>query len=250
MIKDLLKFATFFRMDVSEDAINSKVVFEDHRTISKFNYNVTVSAFARGIIAYLRINDFQQILEITENVEIPIKVPTPLGFIGGLVSVQNLEVKAESMKAHFKVDMSMGIIGNINLIDQKISYDTNEKETSLGVGIVGDNITMAIIGLIKADNNIKQEELSHLHEFMESIGMAPEKQNYFRALLSSEQPINPDFNLIKKAGMGNMLIEVLSSVSKGDGKMEESESAYIRNVVKHLEIDFEQIKSQFLPGSF
>ena len=149
MIKDVLKFANFFRMDVSHDAINSKVVFEDHRTISSFHYNITISAFARGIIVYLRINDFQQVLEITENVEIPIKVPTPqLGFVGGVVSVHNLQVNANTMSAQFKVDVSLGIIGSINLIDHKIEYESVPDGNKLSQGILGDNILLAIIGLI------------------------------------------------------------------------------------------------------
>jgi len=226
-------------MDVSDDAINSKVVYEDHRTISSFNYNVTVSAFARGIIVYLRINDFQQVLEITENVEIPIKVPTPLGFIGGLVSVQNLLVKAESMRAHFKVDMSMGFVGSINLIDERIEYENVEDSNKLGQGILGDNIVLAIIGLIKADKKIQKEELKHFHEFMDSIGMHSEKQNYFRGLINSELIVNPDFNLIKKSGMASILIDLLIAASKGDGEIDESELFYILNACEKLgeEID-------------
>ena len=249
MIKDLLKFATFFRMDVSEDALNAKVVFEDHRTISSFNYNVTISAFSRGIIVYLRINDFQQVLEITENVEIPIKVPTPLGFIGGLVSVQNLRVQVENMSAHFKVDMSMGFVGNINLIDEKIEYENVSNQNNLGQGIIGDNIVLVIIGLIKADKKIQKEELVHLHQFMESIGMSSEKQNYFRGLLSSELLLNPDFNLLKKSGMASVLIDLLIAVSKGDGDIDNSELFYILDACEKLGEEIDKPVSE-LNGNF
>ena len=69
MIKDIIKYASFFKTNLSEDAVNSKIEFDDQGSLKDIKYHVTISGFIRGIVVYVRINNFQQILEITENVK-------------------------------------------------------------------------------------------------------------------------------------------------------------------------------------
>ena len=108
MIKDIIKYASFFKTNLSEDAVNSKIEFDDQGSLKDIKYHVTISSFIRGIVVYVRINNFQQILEITENVKIPLEIPSPLGSIGGVISADNMTKTEFKMNVDFKIDISFG----------------------------------------------------------------------------------------------------------------------------------------------
>ncbi len=250
MIKDIIKYASFFKTKLSEDAINSKIVFDDQGSIKEIKYHVTISGFIRGLVVYLRINDFQQILEITENVKIPLEIPSPLGSIGGVISVDNMIKTEFKMNTDFKIDISLGFFGSYNMVEHKVAFDVEHNHLHQISNNINDYKFLILIGLIKADAVVKNEEIELFREFMKQADVSFEKQNYFISLLSSNEPFNLDLTKIKDSSLSVSLIDVMIHLAKRDNEIHVKEFEYIIQVCENLSIDtksvIEELGSNYL----
>jgi len=237
MIKDIIKYAAFFKTNLSEDAVNSKIEFDDQGSLKDIKYHVTISGFIRGIVVYVRINNFQQILEITENVKIPLEIPSPLGFIGGVISVDNMTKTEFKMNVDFKIDISLGFLGSYNMVEHKIAFVTDPNNLSQTINNINDYKFLILIGLIKADAVVKNEELEQFREFMKQADVSFDKQNYFISLLNSNEPFNLDFTKIKNNSLSVSLLEIMIQLAKRDGEIHVKEFEYIMHVCESLNLD-------------
>jgi hypothetical protein len=237
MIQNLIKFSSFFKANLSEDAINSKLIFDDQGSVKDIKYHVTISSFIRGLVVYIRINDFQQILEITENVTIPIEIPSPIGSLGGTISVDNMIKTEVSMTADFKVDVSFGFFGNYNFVNHKCSYEASISDLKNNELSINDFKFLVLIGLIKSDKLIKDEELSLFNLFLKESNLSSEKQTYFMEILKSKEPSNIDFSIIKDNSLAVSLLEIMIDLAIKDGEVHENEIEYILNFCDKMNID-------------
>lgn len=244
MIQNIIKFASFFKSNLSEDAINSKIIFDDQGSVKDIKYHITISTFLRGLVVYVRINDFQQILEITENTAIPIEVPSPFGSLGGIISVDNMVKTESSMNADFKVDVSFGFFGNYNFVNHKCTFDVSDIEFKNIDTDINDFKYLVLIGLIKSDKAIYEEEISLFKSFLSESNLSIEKQIYFFNLLESPEPISIDFSLIKENSLAISLLEVMIELAKKDGEVHDNEIEYILNFCEKMNFDKQKVLTE------
>ena len=238
-IRSALKFASFFKSKLSEDAVNSKIIFEDRGEFVKIPYHITISAFIRGIVVYLRVNDYQQILEITENIKIPIEVPTKIGMAGILVGVDDLNVKAETMELNFILDASMGILGTYNLVKEGLKYlmDPNDNPIIKSVNEITRNQLFILIGLIKADTQVTNEEKIIFQQFMVQAGIPASDQQYLVDLLASDKKLEVNYSILKNSVNASGIIDILVDIAKSDQDVNASELWYILHACENLGVD-------------
>jgi hypothetical protein len=239
MIKDIIKYASFFKTNLSEDAVNSKIEFDDQGSLKDIKYHVTISSFIRGIVVYVRINNFQQMLEITENVKIPLEIPSPLGFIGGVISADNMTKTEFKMNVDFKIDISFGFFGSYNILEHKVAFVADPNHLSQTSNNINDYKYLILIGLIKADGIIKNEEIEQFREFMKLADVPSDKQNYFISLLNSNDTVNLDFTKIKNNSLSVSLIDIMIQLAKRDGEIHVKEFEYIMWVCECVNMDTE-----------
>ena len=252
MIQNVIKFASFFKTQISADAKKSKIVAEDRGSISKITYHVTVSAFKRGLVIYLRVDNFQQILEITENVKVPLEIPGPIGMLGCVVSLDNLNSTENDMTCDFMVDLSLGILGNTNLISQHISYvnEPDSLDVTKTISDINDIQFLILIGLIKADSKINDLEKTQFEEFMKSAGLNSERQSYFLNVLSSNDSFEIDYTLIQNTCIATGLLNVLVSICKSDNEVNQKEFEYIMNVCEKLQLNHNHVIEELTANYF
>lgn len=238
-LKSFRNVASIFKSNLSDDASNCKIIFEDRGKFIKIPYHVTISAFLRGIVVYLRISDYQQILEITQNVKIPIEVPTPIGMAGILLGVDDLNVKDETMELNFTLDASIGFLGTHNLVKKCVRYvkELNINQISKSVNEVVINQLLILIGLIKVDTQVRDEEKILFCKFMDDVGVPLDEQEYLLSILTSDRKFVVNYSLLKNSVNASVIIDVLVDIAKSDDDVSVSELEYIFQTCDHLGVD-------------
>ena len=100
--------------------------------------------------------------------------------------------------------------------------------------------------LAKADGRITQDEISHVEDFMQKLGMTPEHRQQAIALFN--QGAAPDFDYERKlhefmavCGQTNslrqMLLVYLIVMAISDGRLDGAEEALLRLCARHLRYD-------------
>ena len=244
LIQKAAKISSVFTTKLSPDAIRAKILFQENTNVKGFNSTLIVSAFRRGVIVNLKINDFQILIEMTENISLPIEVPSPVGMVGGIVSLNNLTSKENKMNANFSVDLQIGLFGTFNLFTKSISYtdeyDENSSKNSL-IGDINEIKFYALIELIKSDNEINENEISFLNDFLGKAGLTSEKKDFFINVLKSKDTINIDYTVFYNTAYAVPLLNALIDLSSKDGEVSLKEFQFIEKYAKNAGIEGNEV---------
>ena len=100
--------------------------------------------------------------------------------------------------------------------------------------------------LAKADGHISQDEISHVEDFMQKLGMSPEHRQLAIALF--KQGAAPDFDIEPKLNefmavcghtnsLKQMLLVYLIVMAISDGRLDSAEESLLKNIALHLGYD-------------
>ena len=244
LIQKAAKISSVFTTKLSPDAMRAKILFQENTNVKGFNSTLIVSAFRRGVIVNLKINDFQILIEMTENISLPIEVPSPVGMVGGIVSLNNLTSKDNKMNANFSVDLQIGLFGTFNLFTKSISYtdeyDENSSKNSL-IGDINEIKFYALIELIKSDCEINENEISFLNDFLVKSGLTSEKKDFFINVLKSKDPIHIDYSVFHNTAYAVPLLNALIELSSKDGEVSLKEFQFIEKYAKNAGVEGNEV---------
>lgn len=240
LIQKAVKISSVFTTKLSPDATRAKIIFEDNTNVKGFNSKLLISAFRRGVIVNLKINDFQILIEITENISLPIEVPSPVGMVGGIVSLKNLTSQDDKMNANFNVDLQLGLFGTFNLFTKSISYIDNQNDNTKNNSLIEDINEVkfyALIELIKADNEINENEISFLNDFLDKSNLTSDKKDFFINILQSKEPLNVDYTVLLNSAYATPLLIALIELTSKDGEVSLKEFQFIKKYAKQAGVE-------------
>ena len=245
-IEKAVKISSIFTSKISPDASRAKIIFEDTTNVKGFNSKLLISAFRRGIIVNLNINDFQILIEMTENISIPIEVPSPIGLVGGVISLSDLVTQKNKMNANFNVDLQLGLFGTFNLFNQHISYIDDEGVNSDDQSLIHDINEVkfyALIELIKADNDINENEISFFNDFLEKTNLTSERKDFFISIFKNKEPLKIDYSVLENSAYAKPLLLVLIELASKDGEISFKEFQFIKKYANQVAMeDIDELK--------
>jgi DnaJ like chaperone protein len=139
------------------------------------------------------------------------------------------------------------IVGSF--IDRYIAYGAgavNPLTSANRQAVFIETVFLMMGKLAKADGRITQDEISHVEDFMQKLGMTPEHRQQAIALFN--QGAAPDFDYERKlhefmavCGQTNslrqMLLVYLIVMAISDGRLDGAEEALLRLCARHLRYD-------------
>ncbi|MDE2366520.1 MAG: co-chaperone DjlA [Betaproteobacteria bacterium] len=164
----------------------------------------------------------------------------------------------------------LGIFGAIlgyiagNVIDRYVSYGAgavNPLTSAHRQSVFIETVFIMMGKLAKVDGRISQDEIAHVEDFMQKLGMTPEHRQQAIALF--KQGAAPDFDFEPQLNefmavcghtnsLKQMLLVYLTVMAIADGRLDAAEESFLRNCALHLGYDqvaFKQLLDMVLNQS-
>lgn len=244
---------------------NEKALLYDESSISLYEierklmnniFFVKISSHEKGIILFLKVNDNEKYLQISDDIIVPIH----FGLVGVSINVINMKHQGNNCSLDLTIDAVFGtgfFSKNINLITKHIERNDEPKMLNSPPLFPVEKHDwqkellsmkfLSLINLIKADGKIEKEEINFFEAAIDIAFTDDKMKLELIQTLNSSEIISVDYSVFKENEAASMdLILTLLELAKRDNHVPLAEKIFIKDVAKKIGYSEEDINIMLL----
>ena len=221
------------------------IVLEDQGSLHRLKYQLQVYGLQSGMVLFLQVNEVKRSLLLKDTISVPLRIPSPLGWLGVNVAVERAPVEAPQVRFQLKVALRLGLLGSYTLVDRSLQYSSSAEWPS-ELPAVTDASIRVLVGLLRCSPS-GSSSAEVLAEFMISLGLSAEQQALYWGLLDSQVPLDIPYEVLRNNPLSQELVPTLLELLPEQAALAAPVLQYLQHTCEQLGLDPKEVLASLPP---
>lgn len=244
-IQRVVQLADQLRSAPVEIPPGAPIVLEDQGSLHRLKYQLQVYGLQSGMVLFLQVNEVKRSLLLKDTISVPLRIPSPLGWLGVNVAVERAPVEAPQVRFQLKVALRLGLLGSYTLVDRSLQYSSSAEWPS-ELPAVTDASIRVLVGLLRCSPS-GSSSAEVLAEFMISLGLNADQQALYRGLLDSQVPLDIPYEVLRNNPLSEDLLPTLLGLLPEEAALAAAIVQYLQHTCEQLGLDPKEVLASLPP---
>lgn len=241
-IRSVLQLAHQLRAAPVELPPDAPLLLEEQGSWHRLSYRLQVYGLHSGMLLLVQINAVQRKLLVKDSLTVPLRIPSPIGWLGAHVEAVREAVVAPQVRFRLKVALRMGLLGSYTLVDRSLQFSAPSEQPE-ALPATTDAFIRMLVGLLRCSPS-GSSSAEVLAEFMNSLGLNAEQQALYRDLLDSQAPLDIPYEVLRDTPLSEDLLPTLLELLPKEAPLDAQAFQYLQHSCEQLGLD----PKEFLAG--